>query len=151
MRPNSVSARRKRHDLRMTRWWDADKALARGAAPGTRPGRAIRFQSRPASRDMSTERPPRLDPPRGALAVFRPRLSLLRPGQWIAVTAGELEARDRTRIWTLRRSDVQAIHVEGRIVFVGRGDRALAGVPPVYSRSQIDAHAAVLGVRVTAR
>jgi hypothetical protein len=135
----------------MTRWWDADKALARGAAPGTRPGRAVRFQSRPASRDMGVERPPRLDPPRGALAVFRPRLSLLRPGQWIAVTDHELEARDGTRIWTVRRSDVQAIRVEARIVFVGGGDRALASVPLAYSRAQIRALAAVLGVRVTAR
>jgi hypothetical protein len=133
----------------MTRWWDSDKTLARGSSPGTRPGRAVRFQSHPASRDTGVEQPPRLDPPRGALAVIRPRLSLLRPGQWIAVTDRELEARDGTRIWTIRRGDVQAIRIDGRIVFVGRGDRALAGVPALYSRSQIRALAAILGVRVT--
>ena len=37
------------------------------------------------------------------------------------------------------------------IVFVGRGDRTLAAIPPGYARSRIDALAAILGVRVTAR
>jgi hypothetical protein len=133
----------------MTRWWDSDKALSRGAAPGTRAGRAVRFQSRPATRDIGTERPPRLDPPRGALAVFRPRLSLLRPTQWIAVTPDELEARDQARIWTVRRSDIQAIRLDERIVFVAAGDRTLASVPAAYARSRIDQLAAILGVRVT--
>jgi hypothetical protein len=135
----------------MTRWWDSDKALSRGAAPGTRPGRAVRLESRPPTRDISTERPPRLDPPRDALAVFRPRLSLLRPSQWIAVTPGELEARDHERIWTVRRSDIQAIRLDERIVFVGAGDRTLARIPSVYARPRIDALAAILGVRVTGR
>jgi hypothetical protein len=133
----------------MTRWWDSDKALSRGASPGTRAGRAVRFESRPATRDISTERPPRLDPPRDALAVFRPRLSLLRPTQWIAVTHDQVEARDHARIWTMRRSDIQAIRLEGRIVFVGRGDRTLASIPAGYARSRIADLAAVLGVRVT--
>jgi hypothetical protein len=132
----------------MTRRWDADKTIARGDAPGTRAGRSVSFQSRPASRDTGSERPPRLDPPRGALAVFRPRLSLLRPGQWIALTAHQLEARDQARIWSLRRGDVQAIRIERRIVFVGPGERRLASVPAVYRRAQVDALARSLGVRI---
>jgi hypothetical protein len=133
----------------MTRWWDSDKALPRGASPGTRAGRAVRLQSRPATRDISTERPPRLDPPRDALAVFRPPLSLLRPTQWIAVTRDAVEARDHERIWTVRRRDVQAIRLEERIVFVGQGDRTLASIPAAYARSRIADLAAILGVRVT--
>ena len=132
----------------MTRWWDADKTIARGSAPGTRAGRAVRFDSGPASREAGAERAERLDPPAGALAVFRPSLSLLRPGQWIALTADRLEARDQARIWTLRRTQVQAVRVRRRIEFVGAGDRVLTSVPGVYRRAQVDTLARALGVRV---
>jgi hypothetical protein len=133
----------------MARWWDSDKAIARGASPGTRAGRAVRFASRPPSRDTSTARPPRLDPPPGALALFRPRLALLRPTQWIAVTADVLEARDHARIWTVRRSEIEAIRLDAGIVLLGAANRTLASIPDGYPRAAIDALAAILGVRVT--
>jgi hypothetical protein len=137
-----------RHDLYMTRRWDADRAIARGSAPGTRGGRAVSFETRAPSRDAGAERAERLDPPPEALAVFRPSLRLLRPGQWIALTADVLEARDEARIWTLRRPQVQAVRVGPRIQFVGAGDRVLTSVPSVYRRAQVDTLARALGVRV---
>jgi len=52
-------------------WRDADKALARGSAPGTKAGRAIRLTStRPARASLSRGGTPR--PPDPALAVFKP-------------------------------------------------------------------------------
>jgi hypothetical protein len=148
---NSVSTPRKRDHLRVARRWDSDKTIARGSAPGTRAGRAVRLHSRPASRDVNAERPSRLEPPREALAVFRPRFSLLRPRQWIAVTPEAVEARAGDRFVVVRRSDIQALHVERRVVFAGPAGRALGSVPAVYSTARIEALAAVLGVRVTSR
>jgi hypothetical protein len=147
---NSVSTPATRHDLPMTRWWDSDKAIARGAAPGTRGGRPVRLQSRPATRDIATERPPPLDPPTGAVAVFRPRLSLFHPKQWIAVTDWGLEARDGDLVSALRRSEIQAIQVVrgGPVTFVGAGGRVLLGIGSSYTASQVKALAALLGVRV---
>lgn len=143
---------RKRHDLTMARWRDADKSLARGIAAGTRGGRSLRLQSQPASRELGVERAPRPDPPLQAVAVFRPRFSIFRPGHWIAVTAEELEAREGEDIRSVRRSRVDAIHTprerSGRIEFLGARGDALASVPDLYTGRQIEDLAAILGVRV---
>jgi hypothetical protein len=132
----------------MTRWWDSDKTIARGAAPGTRGGRPVRLHSRPATRDIATERPPRLDPPPDARLVIRPRLSFFRARQWIAVTAQALEARDAELVVVLRRTEVEAIQTGRRIAFLGAGGRVLGTAPAVYGSSQLRRVAAALGVRV---
>jgi hypothetical protein len=130
------------------RRWDHDKTLPRGDAPGTRGGRSVRLQSGRVSRDTGIEQPPRLDPPPDALIVVRPRLSLFHPKQWIALTADGFEARDVDSVAVLRRREIQAIGLDRRVTFLGAGQRALASVAPVYTRSQIERVANALGVRV---
>ncbi len=55
----------------MARWWDSDKALPRGTAPGTRGGKPMRLSSRPASRDLAGAASA-LAPSPDALLVIRP-------------------------------------------------------------------------------